>query len=53
MSAVSNFYFFAGMSVGNHFMWRLFAGMRFIDPAKHQDMKFTDTVKLGFYVPRI
>jgi hypothetical protein len=26
ISAVSNFYFFAGMSVGNHFMWRLFAG---------------------------
>ena len=31
MSAVSNFYFFAGMSVGNHFMWRLFAGVRFSD----------------------
>jgi hypothetical protein len=31
MSALSNFYFFAGMSLGNHFMWRLFEGMRSTD----------------------
>lgn len=29
MSALSNFYFFAGMSIGNQFVIRLFEGMRF------------------------
>jgi hypothetical protein len=29
MSALSNFYFFAGMSVGNQFVRRLFEGMGF------------------------
>jgi len=31
ISAVSNLCFFAWMSVWNHFMWRLFADIRFID----------------------
>lgn len=41
MSAVSNFYYLGGMSVGNHFMRRLFAGTLLIDVVYVSSSKLT------------
>jgi hypothetical protein len=48
MCVLSNFYFFAGMAIGNQFVRRLFQGMRFMDvvPALTQNLKRVTLLKV-------